>query len=377
METSAETAVERPAFEAGNMPLADFERMQRELDASREFYVKYNHEFEKKRNNLEKYFGKIENPNFFGQAQEEVKNLKDLYDKKSKEYVKEYLATMRKFYEENDKLKGRVLEEAMMEEARYLGLRDAIKSEKLKDQAELEIESGSSGKIIESFRNTFKSRLKSAWEGFWGGAKRSARVAEYVVKSEADDIKQNIGAINIGAEMAVDAIETAASSTKRNIRKEILNRRQIGRKRNEETKKDESIVDVEIPREESGADNFADVEIEKESEPIAEESKKTEIKKEDLTEKIFIQRIMNNDRSVWNEYKGKNIKSIIKGSDPRREDKKKFFSNLGKIIDFSREDLGGDFMNNEIKVGNWLLRIFGEAERRKKVKDIFEIIEGE
>ena len=63
--------------------------------------------------------------------------------------------------------------------------------------------------------------------------------------------------------------------------------------------------------------------------------------------------------------------------DPRREDKKKFFSNLGKIIDFSREDLGGDFMNNEIKVGNWLLRIFGEAERRKKVKDIFEIIEGE
>ena len=60
METSAETAVERPAFEAGNMPLADFERMQRELDASREFYVKYNHEFEKKRNNLEKYFGTVE-----------------------------------------------------------------------------------------------------------------------------------------------------------------------------------------------------------------------------------------------------------------------------------------------------------------------------
>ncbi|TSD02069.1 MAG: Uncharacterized protein Athens071425_167 [Parcubacteria group bacterium Athens0714_25] len=375
METSAETAVERPAFEAGNMPLADFERMQRELDNSRG------------------YFGKNDDPDFFGQAQQEVERLKNAYDETLKKYRNEYLLGMRKFHEKDgmskgewkDTFTGRILkdtkemmiEEAMMDEERYFDYNEALKREKFKDRIESELEDMIRGKekIFGSFRNVFKDKLKSAWEGIWGGAKRSARVAEYSIKSEADDISQNIKSVRTGVEMVADEIETAVSSTKRNIREEILNRRQIGRKRNEEIKKDEPIVDVEILKEESGADNFADVEIEKESEPIAEESKKTEIKKEDLTEKIFIQRIMNNDRSAWNEYKGKNIKSIIKGSDPRREDKKKFFSNLGKIIDFSREDLGGDFMNNEIKVGKWLLKIFGEAERKNKLAELFESIE--
>jgi hypothetical protein len=358
-------SAKKPTSEVGKMSLGEFEKMRRELDSSREFYVGYSYEFEKKRKNLEKYFGKVENPDFFGQAQEEVKNLKEAYSKKSEEYIKEHLATMRKWYEDEYRrfniptgkyiIDEELVEKAMIEEEIFLGVNESLKTNKTKDKIENEMKIDE--KAVKSFRSVFGEKLKGFWNGIWKSTKEKTSAGVDLGRQGAENVKQGVETemYNIGQniEIVKDAVETGLSADKRKRREEILDRRQIGRKRSSDLSQEEK-------------------------NEISPEARAVEkVQEKDMSMMNFVKKFMDGDLRVWKEYKGKNIRSVIKGSGPQREEKKKFFGNLGRIIDFSREEFGKDYMNDNIKVGNWILKIFTEAERRKKAKEIFEVIESE
>lgn len=391
------TPAEKPVFEAGKMSVEDFNKLQKELDFSRKLYVGYWCTFEKKKKHLEKYFKKkIGDPNFLGQAQEDMKKLESDYNEKREEYEKEFLANMRKFYQENDKLDGGSLEDAMIQEEYYLKLEESFKKEKIK----LEVWSDGD-RMTGSFRNILKDKLKGFWNGIWKNTKEKTSAGVDLGRQGAENVRQGVETemYNIGQniEIVKDVVETGLSVDKRKRREEILDRRQLGRKKSgvssqeeaktetvsdlkedNKNKKSDSEVDIEIPKTETVSEKVSNIPIIEEKNEISPEAKVAEkVREEDMNMMNFVKKFMNGDLRVWKEYKGKNIKSVIKGSGPQREEKKKFFGNLGRIIDFSREELGKDYMNDNIKVGNWLLQIFTEAERRKKVKEIFEVIESE
>lgn len=388
-------SAKKPTSEVGKMSVEGFNKLQKELDFSRKLYVGYWCTFEKKKKHLEKYFKKkIGDPNFLGQAQEDMKKLESDYNEKREEYEKEFLANMRKFYQENDKLDGGSLEDAMVQEEYYLKLEESFKKEKIK----LEVWSDGD-RMTGSFRNILKDKLKGFWNGIWKNMKEKTSAGVDLGRQGAENVKQGVETemYNIGQniEIVKDVVETGLSADKRKRREEILDRRQLGRKksgisRQEETKtetvsdstednenkKSDSEVDVEIPKTETVSEKVSNIPIIEEKNEISPEAKVVErVREEDMNMMNFVKKFMNGDLRVWKEYKGKNIRSVIKGGGPQREEKKKFFGNLGRIIDFSREELGKDYMNDNIKVGNWILKIFIEAERKGKAKEIFGIIE--
>jgi hypothetical protein len=379
---------EKPVFEAGSMSLEEFEKLRRELDASREFYVNYNSEFEKKKNSLEKYFGKTESSDFFGQAQEEAKNLKDAYDKTTEKYKEEYLATMRKFYVENDKLEGNALEEAMMDEERYVGWSEAMKREKNKAQVELELEikiNNRSGKLFQSWREIIGDRVKKVFDGVFSSIKRG------------NDIVQE------GVGMATEGIEIATFPDKRRNRKEILSRRQIGNSSrgkltsveskaeindsNEEDSRLESMpeVEAEISQQENvGVDIKIPVRQEKDekTDDIIDKPVESEIEKKSMEfdPREFAQKVMmrvsDEKNSLWKEMKGKSVEGILSSEDNSKkgEETKIFHKNIFKINKLAKDNLEGKIRTTpEMSASQWLLKVYEVAKKEEKIDEIFSV----
>ncbi len=371
---------QKTEFEAGNMSVDDFNKLEREVGFSRKLYVGYWCTFEKKKKHLEEYFGKTGDPNFLGQAQEDMKKLESDYNEKREEYEKEFLANMRKFYQENDKLEGNSLEEAMIQEGYYLKLEESFRKERIK----LEVWSYE-GKLMKGFRGVFNDKLKGFWNGIWKNTKEKTNAGIDLGRQGAENVKQGIETeiYNIGQDIEIvkDAVETGLSSDKRKKREEILDRRQIGRKRSsvssqEEAKKEtvsDKVIDIPISKEEDGN------EIEKNAdviEGLAESSAEVKSVEFDLQE--FHQKVMKKvsggKNSLWKEMKGKSIEGILrsKNNSQKGKETKIFHGNISRVNELAEDNLEGRIqITPEMTASQWLLKVYEMAKKEEKVDEVF------